>query len=170
MVGGQTPTLATDGLIEIKTIGDGQHSVGSPAPDREVRPGLGHALENIKHPFPSHRKQGMLYCHFLERDTIKFIYDPKFVSAAPKEFVVKYNHSIIEDILKECVAINTDVSTARAPNRPDWAEKIPPDLCPLSIPQDTAMLPSLGGILMPRQSKRTPGPKARPPEEVLGQP
>lgn len=123
VVGRADADLSTDGLIEIKTIGVG--SIRWEAPHLTEKHGENwEALwRDIKHPFPSHRKQGIINCHFLGRDQIKFIYDPKFVSAAPKEFVVQYNVSIIEEILEECLQINRDVALGRVPKRPEWAEK-----------------------------------------------
>jgi hypothetical protein len=123
MVGRADADLTTDGLIEIKTIGVGSVRFEAPHLVEKHGENMEALWRDIKHPFPSHRKQGILYCHFLEREQITFIYDPKFVSAAPKEFVVQYNASIIEDILEECLLINRDVALGRVPKRPEWAEK-----------------------------------------------
>lgn len=123
VVGRADADLTTDGLIEIKTIGVG--SIRFEAPHLVEKHGTDwDALwRDIKHPFPSHRKQGALYCYFLKRDQITFIYDPKFVSAAPKEFVVKFRKDYIDDILQECVEINQRVELKRTPHRPEWAAK-----------------------------------------------
>ena len=123
VVGRADADTTTDGLIEIKTIGVGSIRWEAPHLVEKYGQDWDTLWRNIKHPFPSHRKQGWMYCHFLGREEIKFIYDPKFVSAAPKEFVVKYEPSFIEDILEECLLINRNVATGRVPKRPEWAEK-----------------------------------------------
>jgi hypothetical protein len=123
MVGRADADTTTDGLIEIKTIGVG--SIRWEAPHLVEKHGTDwDALwRDIKHPFPSHRRQGQLYCYFLERDEIKFIYDPKFVSAAPKEFVVKFSKDYIDQILDDCDDINGMVARNKTPHRPEWAAK-----------------------------------------------
>jgi hypothetical protein len=123
VVGRADADTTTDGLIEVKTVGVG--SIRWEAPHLVQKHGTDwDALwRDIKHPFPSHRKQGMLYCFFLNREKIKFIYDPKFVSAAPKEFDIVFNRDYIEDILQECLEINKRVADNLTPRRPPWAEK-----------------------------------------------
>ena len=123
VVGRADADTTTDGLIEIKTIGVG--SIRYEAPHLVNKHGTDwDALwRDIKNPFPSHRRQGALYCYFLDRPEITFIYDPKFVSAAPKEFVVKFDRNIVEDMLLECEEINESVIADKVPARPKWADK-----------------------------------------------
>ena len=123
VVGRADADTTTDGLIEIKTIGVG--SIRWEAPHLVEKHGTDwDALwRDIKHPFPSHRKQGMLYCYFKEREEITFIYDPKFVSAAPKEFVVKFRQDYVDEMLQECEEILENWEANQVPRRPPWAAR-----------------------------------------------
>lgn len=123
MVGRADADLVTDGLVEIKTIGIGTIRHEAPHLIEKHGENWDAIWKDIKHPFLSHRKQGWLYDFFLERPIIKFIYDPKFVSAAPKEFNVEFKLEYVEDILKECDSINEGVAKRRTPHRPEWAAK-----------------------------------------------
>lgn len=72
----------------------------------------------IRRPFASHLKQGMIYCFCAERDDITFIYDPKFVTSFPKEFEVKFDKELIEDVLTKCIVVRDSLQVQRAPKRP----------------------------------------------------
>jgi CRISPR/Cas system-associated exonuclease Cas4 (RecB family) len=113
-------------LIEIKSVGTGTARFEAPNMVEQYTNEAGtdwKSLWNgIRKPFNSHLKQGMIYCFCKGRDSITFIYDPKFVTAFPKEFTVKFNMSIIEDILKECLVIKSCLEKERTPKRPMWAE------------------------------------------------
>ena len=123
VVGRADADLVADGLVEIKTIGIG--TIRHEAPHLLDKHGENWDAiwRDIRNPFPSHRKQGAMYDFFLKRPVIKFIYDPKFVSAAPKEFDITYNPALIEDILKEIKDIWRTVSAKQVPRRPPWAVK-----------------------------------------------
>ena len=123
VVGRADADLVDDGLAEIKTIGIGTIRHEAPHLIEKHGENWDAIWKDIKHPFLSHRKQGWMYCFFLERPTIKFIYDPKFVSAAPKEFNVAFNPDLFDDILKECEDINLRLSKNQTPHRPEWAAK-----------------------------------------------
>ena len=122
-------------LIEIKTIGPGTVRWEAPSlvaahtykhTDETGRERSGvdwQALWNsIRRPFPSHIRQGMIYCMATGVDSIVYIYDPKFLTAGPKEFTVKYRRDLIEDLLEECLIVKASVENGRAPKRPFWAE------------------------------------------------
>ena len=123
VVGRADADTTTDGLIEIKTIGVGSIRWEAPHLTEKHGENWDALWRDIKHPFPSHRKQGMLYCYFLKREQITYIYEPKFVSAAPKEFVVQFRQDYVDEMLQECMEINKNVRESRVPRRPPWAEK-----------------------------------------------
>jgi CRISPR/Cas system-associated exonuclease Cas4 (RecB family) len=65
----------------------------------------------------------MIYCFCGDRKEIVYIYDPKFVTAYPKEFEIKFDREIIVDILDQCLKIKDALEKQRPPKRPIWAEK-----------------------------------------------
>ena len=126
----------TSTLIEIKTIGTGTVRYDAPSlmakysyhhfdDSGKIRTGVDwQALWNgIKRPFSSHLRQGMIYCFCSGRDEITYIYDPKFITAHPKEFSVKYDRVHIEGILEQCLTVKDGLEKQSPPDRPDWAEK-----------------------------------------------
>jgi hypothetical protein len=115
------------GLVEVKTIGEG--TVRIEAPNLLARHTSGNAVDwhglwrDIKIPFASHRRQGMIYDFCAGRDQMTFIYEPKFITGYPKEFVVKFKKEYIEDILDDCLRVRTALEHGRPPKRPMWAER-----------------------------------------------
>lgn len=99
--------LGDDFLIEIKSIGTGTIRMEQPSLLNE---GLDAAWKNLRSPFRSHIRQGMLYlhlCHLMERDgllkrpapkEIVFIYELK-LDQSYKEFAIDYDVEPIQDIL-----------------------------------------------------------------------
>lgn len=77
--------------------------------------------KDIRRPFPAHLRQGMIYLFCSGREEIVYIYDPKFVTAYPKEFAVKFNKEIIADVLDECTTVRNAIESQRPPKRPIWA-------------------------------------------------
>jgi hypothetical protein len=121
--------------IEVKTIGTGtvryeapqlieQHTYRHIDDNGKERTGVDWlALWNaIRRPFPAHLRQGSIYCFCGGRDKIRFIYDPKFITAHPKEFEIKFNPDVIVDILDECLKVKNALEAQRPPKRPMWAE------------------------------------------------
>ena len=130
--------LGDDGwvLIEIKTIGPGTVRYDAPEllerysyvhTDEQGRTHSGvdwDALWNgIRRPFGSHLRQGMIYCFLMKRKQIRYIYEPKFKTAHPKEFVVQFRSDVIEEILRKCSLVAVALDKGRPPKRPVWAEK-----------------------------------------------
>lgn len=122
-------------LIEIKTIGTGtvrweapklveQYSYKHKDESGKLRTGTDwNALwRGIHRPFPAHLKQGNIYCFCTGRDEIVYIYDPKFVTANPKEFEVGFSPEIVRPLLEQCTAIKNALEAQRPPKRPMWAE------------------------------------------------
>lgn len=130
--------LTDDGstLIEVKTVGEGTLRYDAPKVIEKYQythideEGKKHSAvdwpslwRGIHRPFGSHLRQGMLYCFMADRKEIVFIYDPKFITAYPKEFEVKFRRDLIEDVLDQCLVIKRALDKERAPKRPLWADK-----------------------------------------------
>jgi hypothetical protein len=115
------------GLVEVKTIGPGTVRVEAPNLLEQYTNDVGVNWEglwrSIKQPFASHRRQGYIYDFLAGRDQMTFIYDPKFITAHPKEFVVKFRQEFIEDILDDCLQVQSALEKGRPPKRPMWAEE-----------------------------------------------
>lgn len=122
-------------LIEIKTIGTGTVRIEMPRlmerytyhhvdEDGDVRTGVDwYGLwSGIRRPFPAHVRQGMIYCFCYGRDEIVYIYDPKFITAYPKEFELKFRKDLIADTLDDCLVVKNALEKQKAPRRPMWAE------------------------------------------------
>lgn len=124
-------------LIEIKTIGLGSIRYYAPLLYNEFEDkglSLNDLWYRVNRPFGSHVKQAMLYLHIARQmghpdledmDEIVFIYEYKPTQDA-KEFVVKYNISLIEDRLDEAEAVVEAVKTGIAPPRPEAYEQAGP--------------------------------------------
>jgi len=100
-------------LIEIKSVGTGTARIEAPKIYEANTDGqmvdLQGLWKDIKEPFPSHVRQGQLYlalCNLMELDfdQIIFLYEAKFNQGA-KEFVVKYDPEISNEILENCMNI-----------------------------------------------------------------
>ena len=89
-------------LIEVKGISPGTVRVFAPATyykwleslDGTSKDPLRDLWDQVKRPFPEHRRQGLLYCAVTQVPEIIFIYEWK-VTQAVKEFVVKRNDGLI---------------------------------------------------------------------------
>lgn len=127
-------TDGTSTLIEVKTIGTGTIRIEAPQLQKrytythtddegKVHTGVDwYALwQGIRRPFPSHLRQGMIYCFCYDRKEIVYIYDPKFITAYPKEFEIKLRMDLIQDVLDECIKVKNGLEKQRAPKRPMWA-------------------------------------------------
>ena len=75
---------------------------------------------DIKRPFPTHVKQGMLYLHMSGRREMVFIYECKW-NQQVKEFRIRYNEGLIAELLDACLDIKYALETGRPPQRPHWA-------------------------------------------------
>jgi hypothetical protein len=121
-------------LIEVKTIGTG--TLQFEAPNLLKRYTYKHTDEDgvartsvewyrlwsgIRRPFPAHLRQGMIYCFCYGRKEIIYIYDPKFITAYPKEFEIKFDKSLIGDVLDDCITVKNALEKGRPPRRPMWA-------------------------------------------------
>jgi CRISPR/Cas system-associated exonuclease Cas4 (RecB family) len=118
--------------IEAKTIGEGTIRYDAPALIQKYSytttetGGVNvdwRALWNgIRRPFPAHLRQGMVYLYCSGQSAITYIYEPKFITAYPKEFEIKFNPQIVEPLLKQCRLIKLSLERERPPKRPLWAE------------------------------------------------
>jgi hypothetical protein len=122
-------------LIEIKSIGAG--SIRYEAPNLLSRYTYEHTDEegkkhtdvdwydlwqHIRAPFLTHLRQGMIYLFCTGRTEIVFIYEPKFITAQPKEFEISFRREVIEELLEQCLVVKKALDTNRPPKRPVWAD------------------------------------------------
>lgn len=110
-------------LIEIKSIGLGTVRWDYPSlykayEDKTIT--LDEMWANIKRPFASHLRQGNIYMHCRKVDTMIFIYEWK-PSQLVKEFEVKFQPELIEDVLANCVTVMSHLEENTVPERPEWA-------------------------------------------------
>lgn len=75
---------------------------------------------DIKRPFPSHVKQGMIYLAVTGRREMVFIYECKW-NQQVKEFRVRYQEALVIDLLDACLDIKYALETGKPPRRPHWA-------------------------------------------------
>ena len=118
-------------LIEIKSVGVGTLRFEAPRLFNQYNDGtlnLDGLWRAVTRPFPSHVRQGMIYLHLVQNnealrdvDEIVFLYEFKATQAV-KEFVVKFDPTLIEDRLEDARSVAASVSAGRAPERPAWAE------------------------------------------------
>lgn len=109
-------------LVEIKSIG--LRSLAFEAPLFYERFLEGESVDNlwrdIKRPFPSHLRQGLMYCWMLGLSRIVFIYEWKPTQDV-KEFVVTFHPRMVEAILQDVEEVNRCLRTSIEPDRPAWA-------------------------------------------------
>jgi hypothetical protein len=105
-------------LMENKTIGAGTVRIEAPALFAQYGEDYYKLWQNIRRPFASHLRQGMIYCFCMGRKEIVYIYEPKFITAWPKEWEIKFLPSIVEDILDKCLIVRKAIDVGRPPKRP----------------------------------------------------
>ena len=115
--------LGEDFLIEIKSIGTGTIRMEDPSLLSE---GLESAWRNLRYPFTSHLRQGLIYLHLaalldkdglLERPAPKeivFLYELK-LDQSYKEFVVEYDTEPIQDVLMGIDAVVAAINSGTPP-------------------------------------------------------
>ena len=123
-------------LIEIKSIGMGTLRFEAPRLFDEYTKGksVADVWMDIKSPFPSHIRQGMLYLWLARQqydpdiNEIIFIYEYKPTQDV-KEFSVKYNEKLIEERIGDIVDITDSLETGEDVPRPEWAEHSDGPVC-----------------------------------------
>jgi CRISPR/Cas system-associated exonuclease Cas4 (RecB family) len=121
--------------IECKTIGMGTLRYEAPElikkysyehidTNDKTRSGLDwNALWNgIRRPFPSHLRQGMIYLFCAGRKKMRYIYECKYLTVTPKEYVIALDMELIEERLESCLQVKKSLELGRPPKRPVWAE------------------------------------------------
>lgn len=124
MLAGKADGLVEPGLIEVKSVGLGTLRFEAPGFHDKFYKGewtLQETWNAIKRPFPTHIRQGMLYSFMKGGLDVIFIYEWK-PSQTVKEFVVKFDESIVNPILEVCLDIKWAVEKRRPVDRPHWAE------------------------------------------------
>lgn len=113
-----------DFLIEIKSIGTGTIRMEQPALMKDTD--LAGAWKNIRRPFPTHTRQGILYLELAHRmyesglldeeapDEIVFLYELK-MDQSYKEFVVKRDPELAKPMLDTAYDVVRAVKAGKAP-------------------------------------------------------
>jgi len=113
-----------DGLIEVKSIGIRSLAFEAPRLYEQYLNGTpaDEIWFQINRPFGSHLKQGMLYIWLSggRYDRILYIYESKFTQQV-KEFMVKFNPTVIAPILESAKDVAQGVRAGIPPDRPTWA-------------------------------------------------
>lgn len=136
--------LGADALIEIKSIGPG--TIRMEAPGLLKDEDLAGAWRNIRRPFPSHIRQGMLYLELCRRMVLAgllpsaptemiFIYELK-MDQAYKEFVVKADPVLVKDMLD----LAYDVAYAVRAGKPPVCNISPKGACKSCAPYENTPL------------------------------
>jgi Transcription factor WhiB len=144
-------------LLEVKSIGVGTLRYDAPkllaAHTRKVKDDDGAERtmvdfdgiwRDIKRPFPSHMRQGMLYLAISGRKVIVFVYECKW-NQQVKEFRVRYQPELVADLLDACLDIKYALQSGKPPRRPDWAEASDSPGCTRCIYSETCWDPYLNG-------------------------
>jgi len=118
-------------LIEIKSVGVG--TLRFEAPDLFIPYSKGEITidemwNRIRKPFPSHLRQANLYMFCTGIHTLSFIYEWKPTQDV-KEFTVRFQPEIIDDILTGCADIMAHIEGKRPPMRPMWVDSITHATC-----------------------------------------
>lgn len=118
-------------LIEIKSVGMGTLRMEAPKLWDQYDMGtltLDGLWKGVSRPFPSHVRQGMMYLHLVRNnpdladvDEIVFLYEWKATQAV-KEFVLRYDPSLVEERLEDARSVAASVKSGTPPERPIWAE------------------------------------------------
>lgn len=111
-------------LLEIKTVGEGTYRLETPGLHARFQRGeitMQEMWKELTRPFPSHLKQGNLYCRALGIDTCVFIYESK-AHQQQREFVVHYHPPIIADIVEKAKGVKHALETGTVVRRPEWAD------------------------------------------------
>lgn len=124
-----------DPLLEVKSVGLGTvrvenpalfynhtHAVTLPNGKEKTITDLEGLWADIKRPFPSHVRQGMLYLFLMGRERMVFIYESKWHQQT-KEFVIQLMPSVVKPILDGALDVKHALDTGHPPARPGWAAK-----------------------------------------------
>lgn len=118
-----------DPLLEIKSVGTGTVRFEAPALiARNTKTVLIDGVEkswtdwdalwrDIRHPFPTHLRQGAIYGAAMDRPEMVFIYEFK-PTGAVKEFVVKHDFEMAEPAFEVARAVLTALEKGRRPKCP----------------------------------------------------
>lgn len=129
------PDMSKHPLLEIKSIGDGtvryeapkllsKHTktvsiqgVGDHEPVEKRWLDVQALWRDIRRPFPTHIKQGAVYCLAKERERMVYIYEYK-PTGAVKEFEVTHDFEMIADELDACLDLVYAVKKEKIPRCP----------------------------------------------------
>lgn len=118
-------------LIEIKSVGVGTLRFEAPdifIPYSKGEITIDEVWNRVRKPFPSHLRQANLYMFCTGIHSLAFIYEWKPTQDV-KEFNVRFQPEIIDDILTGCASIMAHLDGKRPPMRPMWANSITHSTC-----------------------------------------
>jgi CRISPR/Cas system-associated exonuclease Cas4 (RecB family) len=120
-----------DALIEIKTVGLGTLRIESPSLHRQFldeKWDLQTLWDKVRRPFPSHLRQGQIYMHCTGFPEIIYLYECKW-NQQVKEFVVKYNPSVVAPLLEGATEVVRGLKSGFPPLRPTDATSVDCSFC-----------------------------------------
>ncbi len=117
-------------LIEIKSVGKGTIRMEAPRLHKELEQGkpIEQVWADIKRPFATHLRQGMLYCFTTGIPVIIFLYELK-ANQQVKEFPVTFERRLIEPLLEACESLKHGLDKGYPPLRPDHATDSDSKVC-----------------------------------------
>jgi hypothetical protein len=118
-------------LIEIKSVGVGTFRMEIPERWYQYTQGkktMEDLWKGLNSPFLSHIRQASLYMYCLGIPTVIFLYEWKPAQDV-KEFVVKLQDHMIEDILVGCRSVKRALDNGTSVMRPKWAKSSTQKTC-----------------------------------------
>lgn len=110
-------------VLEIKSIGPGTLRMEQPQLLADHDGDILKAWRDIKRPFLGHRRQVTLYAEILQVDDIVILYELKATNEV-REFVIKRNPALIEDVLEAALDLDYAVRNERIPDCNVGGEKL----------------------------------------------
>lgn len=118
-------------ILEIKSVGIGTVRMEDYEMFMEYQNGgksIDELWKSIRRPFASHLRQVNLYMYCLDIKDAIILYEWKPTQDV-KEFHVKYQPEMVEDILSACAMLTRAVESSVPPLRPTWVESSSSKVC-----------------------------------------
>lgn len=119
---------SSEALLEVKSVGIGTLRFEAPALLQKhtyESEDAGKTLmdyegiwRDIKRPFNSHLRQGMMYCFLSGKSRIVFLYECKW-NQQSREFVIRYTPKFVEPLLEACLDIKYALRKGKPPPCPN---------------------------------------------------
>lgn len=110
-------------LLEAKSVGFGTVRVLAPRLHRQYEQGEITATQlwrDIKRPFLSHVKQGVLYAWVKQLKYVAILYECKW-NGQQKEWLIPVDRALIDELLEECLDVRWALDKKKTPVTPVWA-------------------------------------------------